>query len=62
MVRINGEMLYTATEVAGMLRVHPDTIRNWSNRGLLSPQRLGRRGDRHYSLTGLQSFIQQASA
>lgn len=36
------------------LGVHRDTLRNWERRGLISPRRIGPRGDRQYSITELR--------
>lgn len=41
-------MLLTVGEVAGRLSVHPNTIRRWSEEGLLNPIRLGPLGHRKF--------------
>ncbi len=43
------EKLYKIGEVAEILGVHEDTLRNWEKEGLIKPERIGRRGDRRYT-------------
>lgn len=38
---MEGERMYTVTEVADRLRVHPQTIREWLREGTLEGVRLG---------------------
>ena len=40
--------LLTTGETAHMLGVHPNTVRKWSNDGLLVAYRIGPRGDRRF--------------
>ncbi len=42
------EELLTITEVCNLLKVHPNTLRNWDKQGLLTAVRIGVRGDRRY--------------
>ena len=53
----NSRML-TTTEVAHLLHVHPNTVRQWGNRGLLRAYRLGTRGDRRFKQEDLERFIE----
>ncbi len=41
--------LLTISQAAGILGVHPDTLRNWDAKGILKPVRLGPRQDRRYA-------------
>ena len=52
----NSEML-TTPEVAKLLHVHPNTIRQWTNKGLLRAYRLGPRGDRRFKHEDVENFI-----
>ena len=54
----NSRML-TTTEVAHFLHVHPNTVRQWSNKELLHAYRLGPRGDRRFKREDVDSFIGQ---
>lgn len=40
--------LLTIHQVAKILNVHTNTLRNWDNQGKLTAVRLGARGDRRY--------------
>lgn len=44
-------------DVAHLLHVHPNTVRLWTNRGLLKAVRLGPRGDRRFLWNDLVKFI-----
>jgi excisionase family DNA binding protein len=47
----------TVREVAEMLKVHPNTVRVWNNRGLIKAYRLGSRGDRRFSEVEILDFL-----
>jgi excisionase family DNA binding protein len=51
--------LLKANDVALMLNVHINTIRRWSNQGLLNAQRIGPRGDRRFSKEEIDRFIKE---
>ncbi len=55
---MDSEMLTTA-EAARLLHVHPNTIRQWSNKGLLHAYRLGTRGDRRFKREEIDRFIRR---
>ena len=57
----NSEMLST-TEVARLLRVHPNTVRHWANKGLLHAYRLGSRGDRRFKQEEVDSFLKRSTS
>jgi excisionase family DNA binding protein len=44
--RDNPDALLTTAEVAELLNVHVNTVRRWSNKGILETYRIGARGDR----------------
>lgn len=52
----NSEMM-TTTEVAKLLHVHANTVRQWANKGLLRAYRLGPRRDRRFKHEDVESFI-----
>ena len=56
----NSGML-TTTEVAHLLHVHPNTVRQWANKGLLPVYRLGTRGDRRFKREDVENFIEPNS-
>lgn len=47
----------TASDVARLLNVHLNTVRRWSNQGLLKTYRIGPRGDRRYQQKDIGEFI-----
>ena len=49
--------LFTVSEVADILHVHPNTVRQWSDRGMLKTYRFGRRRDRRFKREDVQKFI-----
>jgi len=52
----NSEMM-TTMEVAKLLHVHANTVRQWANKGLLRAYRLGSRRDRRFKHEDVESFI-----
>jgi excisionase family DNA binding protein len=52
----NSGML-TTTEVAHVLHVHPNTVRQWANKDLIRAYRLGPRGDRRFKREDLEGFL-----
>ncbi len=44
----NIDPMLTTSEVARMLNLHINTIRRWSNQGMLKAYRIGSRGDRRF--------------
>jgi excisionase family DNA binding protein len=51
------ETMMTASELANLLNVHINTVRRWSNRGILKVYRIGPRGDRRFSKEDIDSFL-----
>jgi excisionase family DNA binding protein len=49
--------MLTLRETAELLGVHPNTVREWSNRGSLPFYSFSTRGDRRFSLGDLEAFI-----
>ena len=52
------EEMLTLAEVAKLLRVHPNSIRRWTNLGLLKCYRVGVRGDRRFAADELDEFLE----
>ena len=51
------DALLTAGEAASLLHVHINTVRNWSNLGILPSFRIGPRGDRRFPKKDLMTFL-----
>jgi len=56
----NSGML-TTTEVAHFLDVHPNTVRQWANKGFIHAYRLGPRRDRRFKPEEVDNFLRQDS-
>jgi excisionase family DNA binding protein len=54
--------LLTTSDVARMLNVHINTVRRWSNQGILKTYRIGSRGDRRFREADIASFLSQESS
>lgn len=51
------QSMLTIGEVAQMLHVHKNTVRRWSNRGILKAYRFGIRGDRRFIKEEVEAVI-----
>lgn len=51
-----GKML-TVREVADRLRIHPSTLRRWTNMGRIKAYRITPRGDRRYRREDVARFL-----
>lgn len=51
--------MLSVLEVADLLHVHPNTLRRWSDAGLIRAYRISPRGDRRYMLADVQDFIKK---
>ena len=54
--------LLTAGEVAKLLRLHINTVRRWSDQGMIRSHRVGARGDRRYSLQDVARVLGEHEA
>jgi len=52
--------LLTTGDIARLLSVHPHTVRDWSNRGILKTHRIGPRGERRFLPEDIDSFLKEA--
>lgn len=55
--RKNNEELLTLSEVSRMLKVHPNTLRSWDEKGILRAVRFGIRGDRRYKKSEVEKLL-----
>ena len=49
--------LLTTSQAADYFNIHPNTLRSWTNKGLIRSYRLGSRGDRRFAIADLRSFL-----
>jgi len=59
MVSYNNEIdpMLTTSDVARILSVHINTVRRWSNQGVLKSYRIGSRGDRRFRKEDIDNFF-----
>ena len=51
--------MLTLQQASDVLNVHPNTLRNWDNEGVLKAVRYGRRGDRRYRKVDIEKILKQ---
>jgi len=58
MTRIGrGSAMLTTRDVAGLLSVDINTVRRWTNNGILKAYRIGPRGDRRFRQKDIALFL-----
>jgi len=53
--------MLTISDVAHLLSVHINTVRRWSNQGIIKTYYIGSRGDRRFRQEDITSFLSQES-
>ena len=56
------EPMMTVREVARLLNIHSNTVRRWSDRGIIRAYRITRRGDRRFRQEDIARFLAELSA
>jgi len=51
------DALLTTAETAELLNIHVNTVRRWSNKGILETCRIGPRGDRRLRRRDIDNFL-----
>jgi len=49
----------TLQQAAQLLNCHPNTLRNWDNKGILKAIHFGSRGDRRYKKADILRFLKE---
>jgi len=49
--------ILTMEQTSELLNVHPNTLRNWDNRGILKAIRFGSRRDRRYKKSAILKLL-----
>lgn len=57
LIKHGTEAMLTVREVADMLHVHVNTVRRWSNRGILKAYQINNRGDRRFRQQDVALFL-----
>ena len=59
MVSYNNDIdpMLTTSDVARILNIHINTVRRWSNQGILKSYRIGSRGDRRFRKEDIDNFF-----
>jgi excisionase family DNA binding protein len=53
------DKMLTPREVAELLHIHTNTLRRWSDKGIIAAYRINPRGDRRYRLQDIDCFLAQ---
>ncbi len=53
--------LMTVREVAELLNIHNNTVRRWSDQGIIKTYRISRRGDRRFKKEDILSFLSECN-
>ena len=56
------DSMLTTSDVSHLLNVHINTVRRWSNQGVLKAYRIGSRGDRRFKAEDIARFISELNA
>jgi excisionase family DNA binding protein len=58
--RDDPDALLTTTEAAELLNVHVNTVRRWSNKGIVETYRIGSRGDRRLRRRDVDKLLRKS--
>lgn len=53
------KVMLATRDVAQLLRLHVNTVRHWSNQGILKSYRIGPRGDRRFRREDIDGFLKE---
>lgn len=56
------EPMLTVREVARLLHIHSNTVRRWSDQGIIRAYRITRRGDRRFRREDIARFLAELNA
>jgi len=57
MTYLSKNSMLTSSGVARMLHIHINTVRRWSDQGILKPYRIGPRGDRRFKRDDVMVYL-----
>ncbi len=55
----NNNTMLNVEEIARILNVHINTVRRWSNNGIIKTYRIGPRGDRRFRKEDVALFLEE---
>jgi excisionase family DNA binding protein len=55
----DSEKMLTVAEVTELIHIHPNTLRRWSEQGLITAYRINSRGDRRYKKSDIEHFLNE---
>ena len=55
---LQSKVMLTTRDVAHLLGIHNNTVRRWSNTGILKSYHIGSRGDRRFKREDIDAFLQ----
>lgn len=55
------EELLTLKEASKLLKVHPNTLRQWDSKGILKAVRFGQRKDRRYRKSDIVKMVESSA-
>jgi len=58
---LQSKVMLSTGEVAHLLGLHINTVRHWSQKGILKSHRTGPRGDRRFSREDIDGFLKRGS-
>lgn len=58
-MNLNSTRMLTSTELARFLNIHINTVRRWTDQGLLKSYRIGPRRDRRFSQEDVIRFLRE---
>jgi len=57
---LQSRVMLTVSDVAQLLGLHPNTVRQWNQKGMLKSYRIGPRGDRRFRLEDVDDLLREA--
>ena len=55
---LDNQLMLSTSEVSQLLGVHTNTVRRWSNKGLIRAYRIGTRNDRRFKRKDIEEFLE----
>ena len=61
MRRTDPPRMVPVREASQILHIHPNTLRKWSDQGIIPSYRIGQRRDRRFAVEDLLTFLERSS-